>query len=94
MRGVSLALAVGLVGPSALPAAASPPTNHPTGSTTRLDQTTRPGAPTIAGAHVTVADGVDTSSGPTTGPPADRVLVKGTIAELHRTARRRASLRP
>jgi hypothetical protein len=39
---------------------------------------------TITGARVTVADQVDTSGGPTAGPPADRVLVKGTITELHK----------
>ena len=154
MRGVSLALAVGLVGLSALPAAASPPTNHPTGSndptgsdhptsnskhptgqsciprmvayrvhgtyvtsdltkdpttgiysgtTVELIETSAnhhartatasgftasKGADMTftdtAGADVTVAVSVDTSGGPTAGPPADRVMVKGTITELHK----------
>jgi hypothetical protein len=38
----------------------------------------------ITGADVTVADEVDTAGGPTAGPPADRVMVKGTITVLHR----------
>jgi hypothetical protein len=38
----------------------------------------------ITGANVTVADEVDTAGGPTAGPPADRVMVKGTITVLHR----------
>jgi hypothetical protein len=148
MRGVTLAIGIGLVGVSALPAAAAPPTNHPTGSnhppakpnhpmgqsctpravayrvhgtyvTSNLvkDPTTGTYSGTtvelversanhhaktataagftaskgadmtftdIAGADVTVAASVDTSGGPTAGPPADRVMVKGTITEPHR----------
>jgi hypothetical protein len=38
----------------------------------------------ITGANVTVADQVDTSGGPTAGPPADRVMVKGTVTVLHK----------
>ena len=37
----------------------------------------------ITGANVTVADSVDASGGPTAGPPADRVTVKGTVTVLH-----------
>lgn len=39
----------------------------------------------IAGSHVTVSDEVDTAGGPTAGPPADRVMVRGTITEQHKS---------
>jgi hypothetical protein len=38
----------------------------------------------ITGANVTVSDQVDTAGGPTAGPPADRVMVKGTVTVLHK----------
>jgi hypothetical protein len=136
MRRIAIAVAVGLVGVTALPAAAAKPTNHASGpnsnhctykaayrvhgtyvmSDLTKDLTTGTYSGTtvelietsanhhakaatvsgftastgadmtfpISGANVTVADEVDTSGGPTAGPPADRVMVKGTITELHK----------
>jgi hypothetical protein len=38
----------------------------------------------ITGAHVSVAGEVATNGGPTVGPPADHVVVKGQVTELTR----------
>jgi hypothetical protein len=137
MKRAALAVVVGLVGVSALPAAAAKPTTHPSGpnsshcvykaayrvhgtyvmstlvkdlttgtysgttvelmetsanrhakTATLLGFTASNGAdmtfPDIAGAHVTVSDEVDAAGPPTAGPPADRVMVKGTITEQHK----------